>query len=189
MKKVLIGLGIFLAILIVLLGGLGGCYISIKNGLIQQEEDVTAQWAQVENQLKRRSDLIPNLVETVKGFSVHEKEVIASVTEARAKLAGSQSAAPAERAKLEGELSNAISRLLVVVENYPTLKSDTHYIALMDELAGTENRIAVARKDYNNAVRAFNTKIKQFPGSLFGFEKREYFEIEEKDKEVPKVKF
>lgn len=189
MKKVLFGCAGLLAVIIVIaiIGAL--MFVSIKNGLIQREEGVTAAWGQVENQLKRRADLIPNLVETVKGYSVHEKEAIASVTEARAKLAGNSGATMGDRAKMENELSGALSRLLVIAENYPNLKADKNFQGLMDELAGTENRIGVARKDYNEAVREFNTKIRQFPGSLFGFAKREYFQVDEKDKAVPNVKF
>ena len=162
-------------------------WISFKNGIIRQREDIDAEWSQVENQLKRRADLIPNLVNTVKGFAAHETEAITAVAEARARLGGGGSIA--DRAKAENELSGALSRLLVVVENYPTLKADQNFRQLSDELAGTENRIAVARRAYNEAVRAYNTKIKQFPGSLLGLETCEYFEVAEADKAVPKVEF
>lgn len=163
-------------------------WMSFKNGIIRQRENVDAEWSQVENQLKRRADLIPNLVSTVKGFAAHETEAIAAVTEARARLGGAGGTV-ADRAKTENELSGALSRLLVIVENYPNLKADQNFRQLSDELAGTENRIAVARRAYNEAVRAYNTKIKQFPGSLLGLETCEYFEITEADKAVPKVEF
>ena len=163
-------------------------WMSFKNGIIRQRENVDAEWSQVENQLKRRADLIPNLVSTVKGFAAHETEAIAAVTEARARLGGAGGTV-ADRAKTENELSGALSRLLVIVENYPNLKADQNFRQLSDELAGTENRIAVARRAYNEAVRAYNTKIKQFPGSLLGLETCEYFEVAEADKAVPKVEF
>ncbi|MGI6354396.1 MAG: LemA family protein [Lentisphaerae bacterium] len=188
MKK---SLSVFIAVvvgLLLLAAVIFFAWISFKNGIIRQREDIDAEWSQVENQLKRRADLIPNLVNTVKGFAAHETEAIAAVTEARARLGGAGNTI-ADRAKSENELSSALSRLLVVVENYPNLKADQNFRQLSDELAGTENRIAVARRAYNEAVRAYNTKIKQFPGSLLGLETCEYFEIAEADKAVPKVEF
>ena len=184
MKPTIIVVVILLAILLI-----GGCgYISTKNGLIAQKEEVSAAWSQIDNQLKRRSDLIPNLVNTVKGYAKHEESILTAVSEARAKLAGA-STDLASRAKAESELSGALSRLLVVVENYPQLKSDANFRTLQDELSGTETRIAVARKEYNDRVRAFNTAIKQFPGSLFHFEPCSYFEVAEQEKTAPKVEF
>ena len=153
--------------------------------------NVESTWSQVENQMQRRADLIPNLVNTVKGYSVHEKEVIQSVSLARAKLASAST--PVQKDEANSELNSSLSRLLAVVENYPNLKADTHFKQLMDELAGTENRIAVARKDYIKVVNDYNIKIKTFPGnlfaSIFGFEPKEQFKIDDKAKQVPDVKF
>lgn len=188
MKKTLLVLVAVLAAIVLLALFAFLAWISFKNGIIRQREAVDAEWSQVENQLKRRADLIPNLVNTVKGFAAHEQAAIAAVTEARARLGGA-GAAVADRAKAENELGSALARLLVVVENYPNLKADQTFRQLSDELAGTENRIAVARRAYNEAVRAYNTKIKQFPGSLLGLETCDYFEIAETDKAVPKVEF
>ncbi|WP_088068674.1 LemA family protein [Gottfriedia luciferensis] len=161
------------------------------NSFVTKEENVTNKMSQVDNQLKRRSDLIPNLVNTVKGYASQEKDVIASVTDARAKLAGAQTTS--EKSKADQELSGALSRLLVVVENYPDLKSNQNFQALMDSLEGTENRLAVARKDYNDAVTDYNQKIKKFPGVLVarisGFEQKPYFEVSESDKATPEVDF
>lgn len=174
-----------IALIVVIMG------ISGYNGLVSMNEDVTGKWAQVENQLQRRADLIPNLVNTVKGYAAHEKEVIQSVSDARAKLAGAQTVAA--KAEANGELSGALSRLLMVAENYPNLKADQNFRALQDELAGTENRITVARQDYNTSVQTFNTKIKTFPSSIYagmlGFAQQEYFKADEASKKVPDVKF
>ncbi|QBP40493.1 MULTISPECIES: LemA family protein [Paenisporosarcina] len=161
------------------------------NGFVNGEENVDQAYAQVENQLQRRLDLIPNLVESVKGFADQEKEVIDSVTEARARLAGAGS--PEDQATANDELSGALSRLLVVVENYPDLKSDVNFRQLMDELAGTENRLSVARQDYNNVVADFNRKVKRFPGimlaGIFGFDEKEYFKADAAAQDAPKIDF
>jgi LemA protein len=161
------------------------------NGFVSLEEDVNQSYAQIENQLQRRLDLIPNLVETVKGFANQEQEVINSITEARSNLAGANTVQ--EQANADAELSGALSRLLVVVENYPELKSSENFQQLSDELAGTENRIAVARQNYNASVTEFNRKARSFPGNMvagvFGFEQKEYFEADPDAQEAPEVDF
>ena len=161
------------------------------NRLVTQQEGVDAAWSEIDNQLKRRNDLIPNLVSTVKGFAAQEKDVLLSVTEARSRVAGAGT--PAEAMDASNALSGALSRLMVVVERYPELKSNQNFLRLQDELAGTENRISVARMRYNESVRAFNTTTKRFPTNLvagmFDFEGRDYFEVPEAAKAVPKVEF
>lgn len=176
--------GIIVALLVVM--GVSG-----YNSLVSLNENVNGKWAQVENQLQRRADLIPNLVNTVKGYAAHEQAAIQAVADARAKLAGAQG--PAAKAQANADLNGALSRLLVVAENYPNLKADKNFRALQDELAGTENRLAVARKDYNDAVQIYNAKIQSFPAviysRMFGFGPKEYFKAEEGAKQVPKVQF
>lgn len=181
------GLWIVLAVVAVLAIGIFSSY----NGLVSMNENVNGKWSQIDNQLQRRSDLIPNLVNTVKGYASHEQAAIQAVSDARAKLAGAQG--PAAKAQANADMNGALSRLLMVAENYPNLKADASFKQLMDELAGTENRIAVARKDYNDAVQGYNTKIKSLPTSLFagafGFTAKEYFKVDEAAKAVPQVKF
>jgi len=186
-KKGLIIGGSILLVIFLIIGVFAGRY----NSLVTAEENVDGKWAQVENQLQRRLDLIPNLVETVKGYAAHEQETFTQITEARAKAAGAQTVE--EAAEANDELSSALSRLLVIVENYPQLKANENFIRLQDELAGTENRIAVTRKDYNEAVQSFNTLIKRFPNNIiagmFNFEARDYFEAEESAQKAPQVQF
>ncbi len=187
----LVGIIAVIGVIVLFLIILGGWFIGTRNTLVTLDEGIDAAWSEIDNQLQRRSDLIPNLVATVKGYAAQEKEVFIQIAEARAKLAGARSVG--EKAKGYNMLDSALSRLLVVVERYPELKSNQNFMRLQDELAGTENRIAVARKRYNDSVKIFNTKIRRFPASFvakrLGFEKREYFEIEEKAREVPKVDF
>ena len=187
------GLTIFGIVLIVIVI-LGFMFVNSYNSLQLMDENVNSKWAQVDNQLKRRNDLIPNLVATVKGYAAHESKVFNDVAQARAKLSGSLNANDVKSVqKNAGELSGALSRLLLVVERYPELKADNNFIALQDELSGTENRITVARMDYNESVKALNGKIRMFPTSIIasisGIKQRDYFEIDEADKQVPKVDF
>ncbi len=174
--------------IVVLLAIIG---ISRYNALVNQREGVDNAWAQVQNVLQRRADLIPNLVSTVKGYAAHEKEIFEHLADARAKLAGAKT--PAEATAASGELDAALSRLLVVVENYPQLKADQSFIHLQDELAGTENRISVERMRYNDVVRDYDQSIKHFPNSIFagmfGFSARDYFQADAKAQQVPEVKF
>ncbi len=161
------------------------------NRFVGQEEAIKAQWAQVENQLQRRNDLIPNLVESTKGFAQQERDVFNAIAESRARLAGARS--PEETIQAANEQSSALARLLVVVENYPELKSSQTFARLMDELAGTENRISVERMRYNERVQDYNTARRQFPANItagiFGFKAYPLFEAPEAAKQVPKVDF
>jgi LemA protein len=186
-KTMLIVIGVVLLVILIPFGYLKGTY----NALVTMDEGVKAAWAQVENQLQRRYDLIPNYVETVKGYAKHEKEVFVKVTEARSKVAGA--GAISEKIAANNELSSALARLMVVVERYPDLKANANFIRLQDELAGTENRISVERRRFNETVRAYNTKIRSFPTNLiagmFRFEKATFFEVPKEKQEVPKVKF
>jgi len=183
--------GLVLVILLGVLVVVGTWGISSYNSLIRDNEAIDGQWAQVENQLQRRNDLIPNLVATVKGYAQHEEQVFADIANARAKLGGA--ATVDQKAAAAGELQSALSRLLVVVENYPNLKADTQFTALMDELSGTENRLLVERMRFNELVKVFDAKIKQFPmvivARVAGFNVRAYFEAAPEAKAVPKVDF
>lgn len=182
---------IILAVILVIVFAVGGFLASSYNGLVKLDEEAEAKWAQIENQLQRRADLIPNLVETVKGYASHEEEVLLGVTEARSRLETAQT--PAEYAEADAQLTSALERLNVVVEAYPELKANENFIRFQDELAGTENRIAVARMDYNESTKKFNEKVRRFPtniiAGMFGFDQREYFQISEEAKDAPKVEF
>jgi len=177
-----------LMILLVMANFVSGCGY---NTMVTEKEAVDASWSEVENQLQRRNDLIPNLVSTVKGFAAQEKEVFVGVAKARNQIEVATDRG--EKIAAANALSASLSRLVGVVERYPELKSDQNFIRLQDELAGTENRLAVARKRYNDSVRAFNTTTKRFPTNLvagiFNFEPEEYFEAPDSAKEVPAVAF
>jgi len=181
--------GFFILLFFVIL--IAGYIWVTYNRLVKQDEAIKALWAQVETQLQRRSDLIPNLVEVVKGYAKHEKEIFENVAQARAKLAGARSVD--EKISAANELSGFLGRLLAIAENYPNLKANESFNKLMDELAGTENRIAIERKRYNEGVLRFNQLIRKFPVNLiaqsFDFQKGVYFEAPESKQEVPKVEF
>ena len=187
MKKLFGPVGIIIVLVIII----GAVLMSSYNGFVNGEEEVNKSYATVETQLQRRMDLIPNLVNTVKGFAAHEKEVLGNIADARSRLAGAST--PEEQAEANDQLSGALSRLLVVVENYPELKADANFRQLMDELAGTENRLSVARQDYNGVVSDYNKKVKRIPGrivaSIFGFDEKEYFKADAAAQEAPTVDF
>lgn len=180
-------LGVIAAVIVIAVIGIIGTY----NSLVSLQAGVEEKESAISTQLQRRSDLIPNLVSTVKGYAAHEEEVYTAIADARSKLAGAGTVE--EMAQANGELSSALSRLLVVVENYPELKANENFTALQDELAGTENRITVARNDYNTAAKEYNVKIRRFPNNLFagmlGFEKVDYFEADSDATDVPEVSF
>jgi len=192
---------IILIVLIVVLLMIFSFFKKTYNSLVTMEENVNQSWAQVGNQYQRRADLIPNLVETVKGYAAHEKETFMAVTEARAKV-GQMSISPEvlnnpaafqQFQQAQGALSSALSRLMVVVEKYPDLKANQNFLALQSQLEGTENRIAVERKRFNQAVQGYNTTIRRFPtvmlAGMYGFEKKLYFEAQPGAETVPDVKF
>jgi LemA protein len=188
MKYLLILIGVLLALGLVV----GSKVASINNELVTQRESINAAWAQVDVALQRRADLIPNLVETVKGFAAQERQVMEAVTSARAALLGART--PQEKIEANTRLDGALGRLLLVVENYPNLKSNENFLRLQDELAGTENRIAQERRKYNEAVQTYNTTIGLFPNNIFagmlGFQRNDaYFKTEPAARETPKVKF
>ncbi len=191
MKKGLTGCLVVGGVVVVLLIILIMWPISIYNRMVATNESIDGAWAQVENVLQRRADLIPNLVRTVKGFATQEKAIFENVANARARLAGAVS--PREAAAANAGLTSSLGRLLAIAENYPNLKSNENFIRLQDELAGSENRISTERRRYNEAVRGYNTYVKRFPASLlaarFDFGEREYFEAEEEAQEVPQVEF
>lgn len=188
MKK---GLLITLIVIVAIIA-IGGITIaSTYNGMLTKSEGVDGKFANIDNELQRRANLVPNLVNTVKGYAKQEQEIFNSVTDARSKLAGAKTIE--DKSNANTELTNALNRLLVVVENYPDLKSSQNYIQLMDELAGTENRISQARRQYNEAVKEYNLSIRKFPANIiagmFNFDKKPYFEAEEGSNKVPEVNF
>ena len=197
MRGFLIGLAVVAGLVVIVGLMFGGTY----NSLVSSEEGVKEAWAQVENVYQRRLDLIPNLVETVKGYAAHERQTLEEVVKARAnatqvKMSPELANDPAALAKFEGAqqgLSSALSRLLVVVEKYPDLKANQNFLALQSQLEGTENRIAVERRRFNEVARQFNTKIRVFPDNLiagfFGFHSKAYFQAEQAAKTAPKVAF
>lgn len=182
---------IFLLVLVAAVVLIGVSAFSSYNGLATAKESVSSAYANIQTQLQRRTDLIPNLVSTVKGISAHEQDVVDSVTQARAALMGAKTIP--EQAQANDVLSGALSRLMVLVENYPQIQSAPAYVALMDELAGTENRIATARVDYNDVVARYNQKTIRLPARFFagmlGFDKAEYFEAQQGAEQVPQVSF
>lgn len=179
------------AVVGILLLMLGGCVAGQYNQLVTQKEEVSNKWAQVDNQLQRRADLIGNLVETVKGSMIQEQEVFGAIANARAAMAGAKT--PAQGINAAQGMDSAIGRLLVVIENYPQLKSQENVAQLMDEIAGTENRIATERMRYNDVVRTYNVLVKRFPMTLFarmfGFEESPYYPVPDAAKTAPKVDF
>ncbi len=199
------GMKIFLGILAVFLILIFIAYSSIKgtyNSLVALDEGVNGSWSQVQNVYQRRADLIPNLVETIKGYASHEKETLEAVIQARASAtkpqinAGNLAQNPQlfqQFEKAQGALSSALSRLMVVVERYPDLKANTNFARLQDELAGTENRITVERRRFNETVQGFNQKVRTFPtnilAGMFGFQQRQYFQASEAAQEAPKIDF
>ncbi len=189
MKNVLLAIVAVLVIVALLVGGM---YFNRRNEMVRKNESVKAAWSQVDVVLQRRADLIPNLVETVKGIAAQEQTVFGDIANARAALLGART--PAERIAANNQLDGALGRLLVIVENYPQLKSNENFLRLQDELAGTENRIAVERRRYNESLQDFNTYIGLFPNSLFaswaGFKRNEaYFAAPAAAREAPKVQF
>ncbi len=183
---------VILVVLLILAFVLGSAYVSRRNQMAIKREAVNAAWAQVDVVLQRRADLIPNLVQTVKGYAVQEQTVFGDIAAARAALVGAKN--PSDKIAANGQLDSALSRLLVIVENYPQLKSNENFMRLQDELAGTENRIAVERKRYNDTVQDYNTYISLFPNSMVasfaGFTRNDaYFKTDEGARQAPKVNF
>ncbi|UJR85309.1 LemA family protein [Sandaracinus amylolyticus] len=182
---------IVVGVVVLLVLGIAAMGVGQYNGLVQAREGVDASWAQVDNVLQRRADLIPNLVETVRGYASHEREIFTQVADARSRLLGARG--PEEAAEASQALDSALGRLLAIAENYPQLRASEQFTRLQDELAGTENRIAVERRRYNETVRDYNARISTFPTNLFagmfGFPRREYFEADVGAREVPRVDF
>ncbi|HHU82695.1 MAG TPA: LemA family protein [Firmicutes bacterium] len=181
------GLFIVLGIVFFLVFG----YVYYYNSFITLEEEINGKWAEIENNLQRRADLIPNLVATVKGYASHEEAIFTEIAQARSRLLGAQGVA--DKVQASAAMESALGRLLAIAEAYPELKADQRFAALQDELAGTENRLSVARLRYNEAVKAYNARIRRLPArivaGMMGLEAKEYFQIEEAAREVPKVEF
>ncbi len=187
-KKTLI---VVLVVVLILGVALYSFFVGNYNKFVKMDVGIKAAWAQVENQLQRRYDLIPNLVETVKGYAKQEKDVLVEVTNARAKVGGAGNIP--DKIAANNQLTGALSRLMLVVEKYPDLKSNQNFLKLQDELAGTENRIAVERMRYNDTVKVYNEAIRTFPANLlagmYGFAEAAFFKVDEVAKAVPKVQF
>ena len=186
--SILIAFGIILGLLVLLVL----IFIGLYNGLVRLRNQVDNAWSQIDVQLKRRHDLIPNLVETAKGYMTHERETFSAITEARSRAMGAKGVG--EASKAEGMLGEALSQFMLVVENYPDLKANQNFLSLQEELSATENKIAFSRQNYNDQVLFFNNKTQMFPSNIvagmFGFTKRDFFEIENAaEREVPKVSF
>lgn len=183
---------IVLIVVVLILLMFGGMYVSSKNQMVAKSETIKSNFAEVDNNMKRRADLIPNLVETVKGIAGQEQKVFGEIAQARSQLLNASS--PADKIAANNQVTGALGRLLAIAENYPQLRSSENFLKLQDELAGTENRLAVSRKRYNDAIQDYNTFIGQFPNSLFaglaGFQRNnDYYQISESEKAVPKVNF
>ncbi|AKG74293.1 LemA family protein [Salinicoccus halodurans] len=187
MKKYFIPVGIIVGLFVIA----ALIFAPKYNQFVNLDEEVNKQESQIETQLQRRGDLIPNLVNTVQGYASHEEEVFTDIADARSRLSGAGNVE--EMAEANNEMTSALSRLLAISENYPDLKADKQFTGLRDELAGAENRIAVARQDYNDAVSEYNRNTRTFPGNiiagLFGFSEKEYFEADDSSREVPGVEF
>lgn len=190
--------GLIITIVVIALVAIWG--ISSYNGLVSMDENVSNQWANVETQYQRRSDIIPNLVNTVKGYAKHESETLESVMAARSQATqvkiDPSNCTPQQLAayqKAQGDVTTALGKLLAITENYPDLKANQNFLELQSQLEGTENRINVARKDFNDTAKKYNTSLRRFPrniiASMFGFEKRNYFEAEAGAEKAPKVEF
>jgi len=182
---------IIFAIIAFILLLFGGWVMTSYNSIVKMDEQINADQKEIDNQLQRRFDLIPNYVNTVKGYAAHEKELFEHIADARAKLGGAGNTQ--DKLKANDELNGFLSRLLVVIENYPELKANENFLRLQDELAGTENRLAVSRRRYSESVKTYNAAIRVFPrnmiAGMFGFSAREYFEVPEEAKAVPQVNF
>lgn len=192
MKKLWIALGVITVIVIISAITVGGSYISSRNEMVRKNEAIKQQWSQVDVVLQRRADLIPNLVATVKGYAKQEQTVFGDIANARAAMLGAKM--PKDKLAANDQLTSALGHLLSIVENYPQLKSNENFLRLQDELAGTENRIAVERRRYNELIRDYNTYIGLFPNNIFagwaGFQRNDqYFEATPTSREVPKVDF
>jgi LemA protein len=190
LNKLFIVLAVVVVLIILIMIPVG-MYFGFYNSVTVLRNETEAQMKQVDNQLQRRYDLIPNLVNTVKGYAAHEKEIFTNIADARGRMM--QAGNVREKAAADASLTSALSRLMVVVENYPQLKANEQFNRLMDNLEGTENRLAVERKRYNDLVKAYNNKIQLFPGSIFagmmGLQKMDYFEVPQSARENPQVKF